>query len=124
MNIPRDIPLATWIRELIATNRLIVFYKSKEWIELKNEVMQENHFECQECLKRGKVTTSDLHVHHVNEVRTHPELALSKYYIDKNGEQQKNLIPLCRKHHNEVHDRFSDFRQRNGKERFENEERW
>ena len=121
MRIPTDIPLATWIRQLIADNRLIVFYKSKEWIELKNEVMMSFHYECQECLKRGRYTKADC-IHHHNEVRHRPDLALSKYYIDSEGNKQYNLIPLCNRCHNEVHDKFGHIQRQS--EKFMNEEKW
>ena len=93
MRIPTDISLATWIRQLIADDKIIFFYKSKEWIDLKDEVMSDNHYECQECLKRGRYTRADC-VHHVNEVRHRPDLALSKHYTDAEGKQQKQLIHL------------------------------
>ena len=120
VRIPTDIPLAAWIRQLITDNRLIVFYKSKEWIELRDEVMHDNHYECQECLKRGRYTRADC-VHHVNEVRQRPDLALSKYYTDHEGNKQKNLIPLCNRCHNEVHDKLGNWQR---KDKFTNEERW
>jgi 5-methylcytosine-specific restriction endonuclease McrA len=120
MNIPKDIPLATWIRQLIADNRLIVFYKSKEWIELRDEVMHDNHYECQECLKRGRYTRADC-VHHVNEVRHRPDLALNKYYTDKEGNKQKNLLPLCNRCHNQIHDKLGYWQR---KDKFTNEEKW
>lgn len=120
MRIPTDISLATWIRQLIADNRLILFYKTKDWIELKDEVMEENHFECQECLKHGKYTRADC-VHHVNEVRKRPDLALSKYYTDSEGKKQKNLVPLCNKCHNIIHDKLGNWQR---KDKFTNEERW
>ena len=120
MRIPTDIPLATWIRQLIADNRLILFYKSKEWIELKNEVMTFFHYECQECLKRGRYTKADC-IHHHNEVRHRPDLALSKYYIDAEGNKQYNLIPLCNRCHNEIHDKLGKWQR---KDKFTNEEKW
>lgn len=122
MRIPTDIPLEKYIRSLIAKNRIIQFYKSDDWLELKQEVLDEFHSECQECLKHGIVTTKDLHVHHVNEVKIRPDLALSKYYRDKEGKKQRNLVPLCRTHHNEVHDRCGNSEKR--KEKFKNTERW
>ena len=121
MRIPTDIPLAAWIRQLIADNRLIVFYKSKEWIELRDEVMQDNHFECQECLKRGRVSRADC-VHHVIEVRKNPSLALSKTYVDADGNEHRQLVPLCNKCHNQVHDKFGHIQRQS--EKYTNVERW
>lgn len=120
MHIPTDISLATFIRRLIAENRLIAFYKSKEWMTLKDEVMEEHHYECQECLKHGRYSRADC-VHHVNEVRHRPDLALSKTYIDADGNEQKQLVPLCNRCHNIVHDKLGQWQR---KDKFTNEERW
>ena len=120
MHIPTDISLRSWILQLIADNRLILFYKSYEWMTLKDEVMEEHHHECQECLKRGRYTRADC-VHHVNEVRIRPDLALSKFYTDSEGNKQKNLVPLCNTCHNIVHDKLGKWQR---KDKFTNEERW
>lgn len=120
MRMPTDIPLATWIRQLIKANRIELFYKCQEWIELRLEVLIDNHYECAECLKRGIYTRADC-VHHVNEVRKRPELALSKYYVDAEGKKQKQLVPLCNKCHNIIHDKLGNYQKKN---RFTNEERW
>lgn len=120
MHRPTDIPLATWIRQLIKANRLELFYKCEEWIALRLEVLIENHYECSECLKRGRYTRADC-VHHVNEVRKRPDLALSKFFIDDEGKKQKQLVPLCNKCHNIIHDKLGNYQKKN---RFTNEERW
>lgn len=120
MRIPTDISLESWIRQLIADEKIILFYKSNDWIELKDEVMEENHYECQECLKRGRYTRADC-VHHVNEVRVRPDLALSKYYTDAEGNTHKQLVPLCNTCHNIVHDKLGNWQR---KDKFTNEERW
>lgn len=120
MNIPTNKSLDEWIRELIQEDKIIKFYKTKEWIELKNEVMRDNHYECAECLKRGKYTRADC-VHHVNEVKIRPDLALSRYYVDKNGEKIPNLVPLCNTCHNILHDKLGEWQNRG---RFKNKERW
>ena len=121
MRIPTDKPLAKWIRELIRADRIIVFYKTDDWLELKEEVLQDHHYECQGCLKNGKYKRADV-VHHVNHVRTHPHLALSKYYTDSKGEKQKNLLPLCNACHGLEHP--EKFGNQQGKEKFTNVERW
>lgn len=112
--------LAAFIRELIKADKLVVFYKGKEWLELRQEVLIENHYECAECKKKGKYTKADC-VHHINEVRHKPELALSKYYYDKQGNKKKNLIPLCNQCHNIIHDKLGNWQR---KDKFINEERW
>lgn len=72
------IELVQWINKLIDTDRLWKFYKSIEFRHIKEEVLREQHYECQECKKKGKITKANT-VHHVQFVRKHPELALSKY---------------------------------------------
>lgn len=120
MRVPNDIPLASYIRGLIKANRIELFYKSEDWIELRQSVLDDLHHECQECLKKGEYKRADC-VHHVNEVRHRPDLALSRYYVDRDGVKQSNLVPLCNKCHNIVHDKFGKHRKAT---RFHNEERW
>ena len=63
MRIPRDIPLAVYIKRLIAAGKVEQFYFTEDWKELRADVLEELHNECQECLKQGKHTLSDT-VHH------------------------------------------------------------
>ncbi|MGL5765662.1 MAG: HNH endonuclease [Sarcina sp.] len=93
--------LVTWIKELIQEGKLWKFYKSKEWRKEKAEVLKEQKDECQECKRQGKITKADT-VHHVQFVRKHPGLALSKYYIYQ-GKQYRNLIAVCAACHNKLH---------------------
>lgn len=120
MRIPRDIPLAAYIKRLIAADRTEQFYYSEDWKELRQDVLDFFHNECQECLKKGEYTKADC-VHHVNEVRHRPELALSRYYIDSKGNKQYNLVPLCNQCHNLIHDKLGEWQR---KDKFTNEERW
>lgn len=108
--------LIKWINELVQKNEMWRFYKHSSWIKLASEVLKEQHYECQECLKRGMLTKANT-VHHINFVKEHPELALSKYYIDEHGNQQLNLISICHQCHNKIHNRFSSKEQLN-------DERW
>lgn len=116
--------LGSWINKLIEEDKLYKFYKSKEWINLKEEVKKEQHYECQECLKQGILTTEEdentLTVHHVQFVKKHPELALSKFYYYQ-GIQYRNLIVVCFDCHNKLHHRFN-YKHNNKKQL--NEERW
>lgn len=117
--------LVKWIEQLIRDNQMYKFYKSRSWIELKNSVMEEFHHECGRCRAKGKITKA-VTVHHINHVKDRPDLALSEYYIDDNGNKQRNLIPLCARCHNEVHpEKLEKARNKNSKvvdERFK--ERW
>lgn len=121
MRIPKDITLSAYINALIQNDRLIEFYKSDDWKELRSDVMEELHNECQDCLRFGLVTKADC-VHHVNEVRCKPSLALSKYYTDKGGNKQRNLVPLCNACHNIRHPEKGGNKAKT--ERFRNVERW
>lgn len=120
MRIPKDISLAVYIRRLIAAGKIEQFYLSDDWKELRQDVLEYFFFECQECLKKGKVTKADC-VHHINEVRHRPELALSRYYTDTEGKKQPNLVPLCNQCHNNVHDKLGEWQRQ---DKFTNEERW
>lgn len=93
--------LVDWIRELIEKDEMWRFYKSKEFRGLQKEVLKEQHNECQVCKQRGLITKADT-VHHVQYVRNHPELALSKTYV-LDGIRKRNLIAVCRDCHNKIH---------------------
>jgi 5-methylcytosine-specific restriction endonuclease McrA len=120
LRIPKDISLATYIRRLIAADKIAVFYQTEDWKELRQNVLEFFYFECQECLKKGKYTKADC-VHHVNEVKHRPDLALSRTFIDDHGQQQYQLVPLCNICHNQVHDKLGEWQR---KDKFTNEERW
>lgn len=120
-----------YINNLIQKNELWRFYKSKEWIELRDKILEENHNECSVCKSHGIIKRYDIDskgvkhliktVHHVQYVRSHPELALSKYYYYE-GEKKENLIVVCKACHNQLHPE-KRFKNRS-KEKFTNEERW
>ena len=120
MRIPSNITVATFIRRLIAQDKVELFYQTDDWKELRQEVLEELHNECQECLKKGNYTKADC-VHHVNEVKVRPDLALSKYYRDKEGKQQRQLVPLCNHCHNVIHEKLKKWQY---KDKFVNEEKW
>lgn len=121
------------IRALIARDELWRFYKSKDWIRLKESILKENHYECAECRKRGIITRYDIGrngekkllstVHHVRHVRDYPELAMSKTFRDPaTGRIMTNLIPVCKACHNRLHP--EKFRSQPEKEKFTTVERW
>lgn len=114
--------LVKWINELIDKNELWRFYKSIEFRHLKEEVLREQHYECQECKKLGKITKADT-VHHVQFVRKHPALALSKYYTYQ-GKQYRNLVALCKSCHNKAHPEKRKNFNKSKKKSFINEEKW
>lgn len=115
--------LTKYINSLISDDALVKFYKSKAWRILRDEVLAEHHYECQECLKNGRYTRATM-VHHVQEVRKRPELALSRTYTDGGGTVHKQLLPLCIACHERIHDKLGDFTRERSGPKFMNEERW
>ncbi len=106
-----------WVQSLIDDNNLHEFYTSSAWLRLRAEVLNEYKHECQHCKDKGFYTRADT-VHHVQFVKKHPDLALSKTYI-YNGKEYINLMPLCHSCHELVH----DYRRKKKKEQL-TEERW
>lgn len=96
--------LTSEIRKLESQNRLYMFYKSHEWQELRAAILFADHYECVGCRSQARISPA-VTVHHVNEVRRRPELALSEYYTDDAGKRQRNLLSLCASCHNEAHER-------------------
>ena len=130
------------IKELIKKDRLVRFYQSPAWRSLRQAALDRDNNECQECKRRGRVTSGPLtpgtpptpangnpegsekkkmrikgrkgsmHVHHKKEVKEFPELAL-----DIN-----NIETLCISCHNDEHDRLAEYKQK--ADRFETDEQW
>ena len=123
--VPQDIALDAWIRELIREDKVYLFYKTDDWLELRADVMEDAHNECQHCLKEGIYKRAEM-VHHINEVRKRPDLALTREYIDPiTHEIKNNLVALCNSCHEKEHpDRFGNYRKKRGIERFTNDEKW
>ena len=61
--------------QLIRDNKLMKFYKSKEWRALRLKALQRDNHECQMCKSKGKYKAAE-NVHHLKEVKTHPNLAM------------------------------------------------
>lgn len=119
-NLKNKVELADYIYYLIKTDSVYKFYKTPEWQALKSEVLKEQHNECQVCKRKGKYTKADT-VHHCKFVRSFPQLALSKTYIDDKGIDRINLIAICKTCHNQVHPEKIN---KNRKPKFTNKERW
>ncbi len=73
------------------------FYHTPRWERLKRSVLAENKYMCQECKKKGIFMSAE-HVHHIFPREQYPEYAFERW----------NLIPLCRKCHNEMHNRYTN----------------
>lgn len=136
MRVPSDRTLSDWIYELIRTNKLYQFYKTCEWLSLRDEIMEDHHYECERCEElgaweregRGRWYRSERHhlrkaetVHHEFEVRDHPSMALTRWVTGANGERREVLHPLCNLCHNEIHGRY--LKGNTSKPQL-NEERW
>ena len=120
-----DLEIIKWIKDLIVTDKIIKFYQSKYWTELKEEVMKEQHRECQDCKINGKIVDGKKvfiidaeTVHHEKEVKKYPEYALSKYVVISD-KKIRQLTCLCNDCHNKRHNRFGY-----KKKKLLNEEKW
>ncbi|GAB6425992.1 TPA: HNH endonuclease [Bacillus cereus] len=111
-----------YLIQLIKEDKLMKFYKSKEWNALRLIAIRRAKNECEHCKRNGKVTTREtldkrgrkmkMDVNHIKPVKTHPHLALD---LD-------NLEYLCVRCHN-----IADGKDKmisNSKPKFTNEERW
>lgn len=114
-----DSKYLAWIKQLIINDNLILFYKDKPWLDLRQDVLDDYHNECQDCLSRGHLVRA-VTVHHEEEVKRRPDLALSKTYKDDQGKERRQLTPLCDRCHNRRHGRFCPAEQRPQL----NKERW
>lgn len=120
-----EIDLIKWINKLKEKDKMYLFYKNKLWIDLKNEVLREQHNECQECKINGKIINGKKQfiveaetVHHEKHVKDYPQYALSKWIIIR-GQKIRQLVALCNDCHNKKHKRFGY-----NDKKYLNEERW
>lgn len=114
--------ITSYISYLISHDRVEDFYKTKWWRHLRYYVLKElDHFECYDCNKKG-ILEKARYVHHVNAVKEHPELALSIYFINKEGKKERNLISLCFNCHEIREGRC--YSQKKKENKFINEEWW
>ena len=81
----------------IESGELWKFYTSRAWRRLRREVLSDFNHECQDCKAEGFYTRAVI-VHHEKPVRDYPLLCMSKYFIE-DGNQKRNLTPLCVRHH-------------------------
>lgn len=93
------------------------FYVWSKWLRVRQQVLEMDRYECQDCKTRGKYTRATT-VHHNQFVKKHPELALEIWYTFRE-KKYRNLISLC----HDCHEARHDYRQRERKEPL-TEERW
>ncbi|NOU63168.1 HNH endonuclease [Paenibacillus sp. LMG 31461] len=72
------------------------FYKTSKWKAKRLKVLRRDEYRCRDCIRYGK-TTEATTAHHVNPLESRPELALASW----------NLISLCTKCHDKMHDRVT-----------------
>jgi 5-methylcytosine-specific restriction enzyme A len=73
------------------------FYKSKRWKKKREHILIRDEYLCRECQRYGKATPATT-VHHVIPIEQNKSLKLNS----------DNLISLCDKCHNAMHDRGSN----------------
>ena len=73
------------------------FYKSKQWKTKRQVIMRRDKYECLECKRYGKSRTATT-VHHCYPLREYPQYRLESW----------NLLSLCAKCHEKMHDRNTD----------------
>ena len=73
------------------------FYSWPEWRQLRPDVLTLDNRECQECKRRGRYAKAVI-VHHVQQLRDRPDLALSIYDGD-----QRQLESVCKRCHEALH---------------------
>ena len=78
---------------------------STRWKRLRNFVMARDGYRCQESLRDGQSNSAEM-VHHIYPVRDYPELEFVAW----------NLVALCNKQHNKMHNRNNDEITKKGKE--------
>lgn len=91
-----------YLKQLLKTGDYRKFYRIRAWRMLRKQVLSDDHNECQSCKAKGMYTKADT-VHHVKYVHKHPDLTLSKHYIDDDGKKQRQLVSLCHRCHDLHH---------------------
>lgn len=71
---------------------MLKFYKSKEWLRKRDDILDRDNNECQKCKRSGGFSKATC-VHHKKHLRDYPELGLT----------DSNLESLCDACHNEEH---------------------
>ena len=73
------------------------FYKSKQWVAKRSTRLRIDSYLCQECKRYGKTAQANT-VHHIYPLEDYPEYKLTT----------DNLVSLCNKCHNAMHDRTTN----------------
>lgn len=111
-----DLWPASWILSLIAEDCVWKFYHSREWKRFRREILRTQPHRCYLCERKKPARLTPLRmpwekptgpndkrpvaiVHHVNEIRNRPDLALSE--LDERG--RRNVIVICPSCHWDEH---------------------
>lgn len=89
----RDI--AVWdqvIDKHFQTAEVRKLYKSAAWLRVREQVLERDNYECQECKRRGSFSKGNV-VHHIKHLADRPDLAL----------EADNLMTVCEECHNRLH---------------------
>lgn len=92
------------------------FYTWSKWLRVRQQVLEIDKHECQDCKSHGRYTKATT-VHHQQFVKNHPELALEIWYTFQ-GKRYRNLVSLC----HECHEARHGYRRK--KKELLTEERW
>lgn len=92
------------------------FYTWSKWLRIRQQVLEMDKRECQDCKTHGRYTRATT-VHHQQYVKKHPELALEIWYTFQ-GKSYRNLVSLC----HDCHEARHGYRQK--KKELLTEERW
>ena len=106
---------------LVGEGKEHLFYCSTEWKRKRREVLARYKYECQICKAHGKYRKADL-VHHVNDLKERPDLALCDAYTDGEGVEHRQLVSVCRECHETVC--HPERMRKNAGNRFSTVERW
>lgn len=90
------------VAQWLAADEGYKLYTSRTWRRLRKEVLTLDNNECQRCRQRGRYTKATI-VHHVKHVQDRPDLALSTYDTDADGNEVRQLISLCDRCHELEH---------------------
>lgn len=87
------------------------FYNSPRWRRKQKAILRRDHYQCQLCKRYGRISEASI-VHHKLELAEYPELAMD----------DDNLVSVCRKCHNKLHDEKGAKAQQ--KRRYKHEDRY
>lgn len=73
------------------------FYKTRQWKRKRESILRRDEYLCQECKRYGRKKEATT-VHHINPLKDRPDLRLTSW----------NLLSLCGKCHENMHDRLTD----------------